>query len=251
MALAAGCDSTVGLDSTRSTLAKLYVPGACAVPDRPDLSEVDVSILLLGDNNAGIEPTDKIQRETKPVGELLTAQDFTWDKIADRTNFNGDEPAVAEGDALDMPRGATLQSKSLEFRYNGGADRRNQARLVVYLLDSSGSLIGRDPRTDEVDTNKGSDADDQRLTFFKTLTGQLPRNAYVSLVTFNGELPNIDAGDANDGPAVPTLNRTLITDALTDIARAERGGTPSRAPCATPSRASSTATPTSTPWWSC
>ena len=226
VALATGCDSTVGLDSTRSTLSKLYVPGACAVDDRPDLSEVDVSILLLGDNNAGILPTDKIQRETKPVGELLGPNDFTWDKVADRTNFNGDEPAVVEGDSLDMPRGATLQSKSLQYRYNGGDERRNQARLVVYLLDSSGSLLGRDPRTDEVDTNKGSDANDQRLQFFRTLTSALPSSTFVSMVTFNGELPNIDAGENSDGPAVPTKNRDVINTALADIARAERGGTP-------------------------
>jgi len=223
--MAVGCDSTVGLDATRSTLNDLLVPGACRVQGLNDLSEIDVSVVLVGEQDA-IIPETKIQRETLPVGDLLGRSSFEWKRIVDGVDVGGSEPGVAQGVASGVTGGVDLQVKDVHFRYNGGEERRNDDRLVMLIIDSSGSLRGRDPRTGDVDDNKASDPGDQRFAFFRQLLGSIPRNYYVSLVSFAGQIPNIDAGDNNDGPAIPTRNRDIIEQAITDIERAEEGATP-------------------------
>ena len=222
---ALGCDSTVGLDATRSTLNDLLVPGACRVSGFEDLSEIDVSVILVGDQEA-ILPDTKVQRETEPVGGLLTPSSFGWARLSGPDDVPGTLPGLAQGVMGGATDDVDLKVKSVEFRYNGGAERRGDPRLVVFLIDSSGSLRGRDIRTGEVDDNKASDKDDQRFAFFNQLLGAMPRNYYVSLVSFNNEIPNIDPGDANDGPAVPTRNRDIIEQAISDIEQAEEGATP-------------------------
>lgn len=218
-----GCDSTVGLDPTRPSFTGITVPGACRVDD--SLNQIDVSVILLGQDGEGILPDDQIARESRSVDELLDASSFSWAKIPE-SDFMGPAVAVAQGETTGAVDGVDLRAESVQYAFTGGDARRNDERLVVFALDHSGSLIGEDLVNGGVDINAATDIRDERIAFFRTLTGQLPSDVYLSLVAFQGQLPIIDAGEDNNGPAIPTRNRDVIDAALNQLESGSTGTTP-------------------------
>jgi hypothetical protein len=224
--LLAGCDSTVGLDSQRLSFSRVLVPGACKAPGSDDLSNVEMSVMLL-DEDSALLPDDRISGESGRVGDLLTFDDFRFVENpvgTDPGELMG-KPGLAENDAetegqdrVRLPVG--LQPDNLKFLWSGGEERRDDNRLVVLLMDQSGSLIGLDPITSMVDTNRASDIRDQRIVFFKDFVSELPDNDYVSLVPFNGEFV-VTADSA------PTKNRDVILEGLDQLdINQPSGGTP-------------------------
>lgn len=216
-----GCDSTVGLDPTRPSFTGVAVPGACKAEDT--LGQVDVSVILLGQDGEGILPGDSVQRESRSVAELLTASSFQWEQID--AEFPGAQASAAGVDS-GLNDGVGLLSNSVSYAFTGGEDRKNDARLIVFAVDHSGSLIGEDLVNGGVDINSATDIRDERIAFFRTLVGQLSPSVFLSLVSFQGQLPIIDDGENNDGPAVPTRNRDIIIGALTDLESGSSGTTP-------------------------
>lgn len=218
-----GCDSTVGLDPTRPSFTGITVPGACKVDDA--LNYVDVSVILLGQDGEGILPDDQIQRESRSVDELLDNRSFSWQILGD-SEFMGAGEGVANGVNTGAIDGVGLLAESVQYEFTGGNDRKNDQRLVVFALDHSGSLIGEDLINGGVDINSATDIRDERIAFFRTLTNQLPDAVYLSLVAFQGQLPIIDAGEDNNGPAIPTRNRDLINTSLVELESGSTSTTP-------------------------
>ena len=207
LATLVGCiaDPTKDPQPEAVVVTDLLVPGACPVTD--DLSVIEVSAVVVGEEDA--------------IGPQSTPPSFEFTRLAE--DPAGSLPGRLTGlDVFDV--GLTVESA--EFRPSGGADRRDDSRLVLLMVDSSGSLRGRDVVTEEVDDGKASDKDDQRFAFLKRFIGDLPREHFISLISFNNEIPSIDPGDSNDGPAVPTRNRDIIEQGLDDLEQAEEGATP-------------------------
>jgi hypothetical protein len=191
---------------------RLLVPGACPA----DGAAVDLTLALLSGGHA-LLPDDRAGGAT--VGEQLAANAFRFAPPADRQT-GGDGAVEPEGsDAAPLPVG--LAPRDLTFLWTGGREREHDARLVVLLLDQSGSLIGQDANTGAVDTTRASDLDDARLLFFRQLVHGLPDPDYVSLIWFNGSFPTFDPQYA-----APTRNRDVITDGLGLLSRGQDGGTP-------------------------
>ena len=145
-ALLSACDSTVGLDPTRPTFTKVLVPGVC--PLTPDVSRLRLSVLLL-DGRSSLLPDSRIQREFRPVIELLPKERFTFSKSSADTDVMGSEPGVVvklDGDIEDPQKLPTvLQTVDRSFAYAGGEVRQEDQRLVVLVMDHSGTLAGIDP----------------------------------------------------------------------------------------------------------
>ncbi len=224
--LLAGCDSTVGLDSQRLSFSRVLVPGACKAPENDNLTNVEMSVMLL-DEDSALLPDDRISGESGKVGDLLTYSDF---RFVD--NPAGTDPGelmgkqgLAENDGetegqerVRLPVG--LNPDALKFLWSGGAERKDDDRLIVLLMDQSGSLIGLDPITGNVDTTRASDLGDQRIVFFRDFIAELPEGDYVSLLPFNREFADINQAE-------PSRNRSVTEEALNqlDINQPE-GGTP-------------------------
>ena len=223
---AVSCDQTVDLDFTRLSFTDLYVSGAC--PVSPDLSEVTFSFVLRNgvDSSVGEEgqllPLSKIAQETKNVGELMGTDNisFSLPSIAqEEVGRPIGDPAYAEAEAGYID-GVGLIADEVSFDYNGGAERRDDPRLLILLMDQSGTLSGRDPQGIEPPNPAlASDRKDERLTFFRQLVRSLPSDVQVSLVPFSGSFANIDN-------SAPSLNRGQLDVQLGDLARDEQGGSP-------------------------
>ncbi|MGK0360564.1 MAG: hypothetical protein ACI9U2_002877, partial [Bradymonadia bacterium] len=197
------------------------VTGACKVDD--SLSQIDVSVVFSGPGGEGILPGDSVQLGGPSAGELLNASSFQWEPLdAEFQGAQGSAFGVASG----LSNGVGLVSDAVRFDFTGGADRKDDERLVVFALDHSGSLIGEDLVNGGVDISVATDIRDERIAFFRTLVGQLPESISLSLVSFQGQLPIIDAGQNGDGPAVPTRNRDIIFNALSDLESGSSGTTP-------------------------
>lgn len=218
-----GCDSTVGLDPTQPAFTGITVPGACKVDD--GLNQIDVSVILLGQDGEGILPDGRVQRESRSVAELLDSNSFRWAKLPE-SEFTGNAVGVARGVGTGAVDGIDLRSESVRYEFTGGNERQNDDRLIVYALDHSGSLIGEDLVNGGVNIDSASDILDERITFFRTLTGLLPDDVYLSLVAFQNQLPIIDAGQNNDGPAIPTRNRDQMSEFLAQLESGSTGTTP-------------------------
>ncbi|MCA9560865.1 MAG: VWA domain-containing protein [Myxococcales bacterium] len=212
-----GCDSTVGLDPTRPTFTRLLVPGACKVSD--DLQMIDISVMML-DGTTALLPDDRLQREFEPISQLLSHEDFRFARTADST-LDTAEVAVALGEDSGMQQGVDLRTLSLEFDYSGGADRQQDRRLVVLLMDHSGSLVGEDPFTQMITPGNATDREDQRIAFFQQLVNNLPREYLVSLVSFKGSFVNITAEYSTPQP-----NRENIAEGIGELQFDESGRTP-------------------------
>ena len=141
------CDSTVGLDPTRPTFTKVLVPGVCPTNGNSALSRVDLSVVLLHGGEA-LVPDSRIAREFRTVGELLSIDRFRFNKVPQDEGTGLAEPAtVVRDDGSAMKRGVQLAAVDLDFAYPGSADRKRDPRLVVLVMDHSGSLSGLDPIT--------------------------------------------------------------------------------------------------------
>ena len=224
---AVSCDQTVDLDFTRLSFTDLYVSGACSAT--PDLGEIELSFVLRNgvDSSVGEEgqllPQSKIAQETKPVGELLGTNNifFSLPQTAQVEVGTVDDPAYGEGEESGFREGVGLQVDEVRFDYNGGITRLNDRRLLVLLLDQSGTLIGRDPANPQVPPNTAlaSDRKDERITFLRQLVKSLPADVPVSLIPFNGSFADVE--NAN-----PTTDRSKLDLNLADLARGEDGKTP-------------------------
>ncbi len=223
------CDSTVGLDPTRPTFTELLVPGACIVED--NLSQVDLSVMLLDVSNQSIQPDALLAREFQPVGELLSINNFEFSRPA-TAGQDFPEDAFVEGEAEPAQKGVAVNPISLEFKWTGGIERKDDSKLVVLAMDHSGSLAGQDPRTLLFDISRASDrsgeGSDQRIVFFQQLVADLEErekesdeNFFMSLISFNGSFANV-----REEYATPTLNKDIIRDGLTALSRDEEGLTP-------------------------
>jgi len=217
MLLSAGCDSTVGLDPTRTSFTKVIVPGACKAQD--NLGELDFSVMML-DGNRALVPETLINGEVAPVGDLLDYTNFTFSKAPSDSDLMFAEPAVAVNDAM-QPQGVGLNPIGLDFLYSGGIERQRDPRLVVFMLDHSGSLVGVNPFTMMFDPTQASDSDDQRISFFQQLIGNLPNEYLLSLVSFSE-----DFADITPEYSTPIRNKSVILAGLNELQFEEGGTTP-------------------------
>ena len=201
---------------------KIYVSGIC--PLTSDLGEVELSLTLY--NGVSFEPEAEIQllpqtrlvEESEPVGELFDANSILF-SLPD--TIEGEEPVSGEGEEDSSIAGVTLEVDAVSFDDNGGAQRRNDPRLLMLLLDQSGTLIGRDPSNPQVppDTSRASDRKDERLTFFRQFVRDISSNVQVSLIPFSGNSAKLEN-------AAPNAKRSQLDLQLSELARAEEGGTP-------------------------
>ena len=218
MLLSSGCDSTVGLDPTRTSFTKVIVPGACKAQD--DLGQIDFSVMLL-DGTRALLPDTRLNGEVEPVGGLLDFDNFAFSKAPSNADLNIAEPAVATLGEGGDPQGVGLNPIGLEFVYSGGIDRQRDPRLVVFMLDHSGSLVGVDPFSMMFDPTRASDSDDQRISFFQQLIGNLPNEYLLSLVSFSG-----DFADITPDYSTPVRNKSVILEGLNNLQFEEGGTTP-------------------------
>lgn len=210
--MTSGCDSTVGLDPTPLSLTDIVVPGACKVDD--NLSQIDVSVILQGQDGNGILPGDKVQQESRSVGELIQANSFSWQNIEDGTTEGN-----AKGESSGVTDGVGLQTDSVQYAFNGSPAND---QLIVLAIDNSGSLIGEDLKDPgPPDPDKASDIRDDRIAFFQTLLGLMPESTFFSVVSFKSQLPIFD-----EVAAVPTQNRDITSGALADLERGAESTTP-------------------------
>ena len=223
-ALLTACDATVGLDTTRSTFTDLLVPGACRLND--DLSVTRISAMMLLDGREAILPTDKLRRQPMPVGDLINAGDFGFNLPQSRP-IETDKEAIVERASGAPTEGVGLQINEVGYHWSGGEERSRDGRLVVFLMDSSSSLIGENARTSDLKLELATDLADERITFFRELLGMLPEEDWVSLLWFNGSFPTLhDDRESGISYSRPTRNRDVINDGLTELSLKETGTTP-------------------------
>ena len=74
--LATACDSTVGLDPTQPTF-EAACSGCLSINE--DLSQVGLSVMLL-DGRSALVPDSRVAREIGRLGELLSIQNFSFNK---------------------------------------------------------------------------------------------------------------------------------------------------------------------------
>jgi Mg-chelatase subunit ChlD len=222
--LGLSCDSTVGLDPSQTSFTNLVVPGACKASD--NLSRVEFSVMLLGGTEA-LLPDSDIARE--PVTDLLDLNGFQFRLTQDDRGTIEQTSVVVDCDLCGpsslgtmTKQGVGLRVTDFNFHYSGGEDRRGKRKLIIFMLDHSGSLVGVNPMDDtDVKPGRGSDRDDQRISFFLQLVGNLPADHYMSLVSFNGDFANI-----SDQYSTPTVNRDVIREGLEKLNFNEAGKTP-------------------------
>jgi len=224
--LGLSCDSTVGLDPSQTSFTNLVVPGACKAAD--NLSQVDFSVMLLGGSEA-LLPDSDIARE--PVSDLLTLDGFQFRLTQDvREGGTIEQNSAVVDCGLCGPnslttmtqQGVGLQTSGFKFEYSGGEDRRGKRKLIILMLDHSGSLVGVSPTDDrDIVPSRASDRNDQRISFFEQLVGNLPSDHYMALVSFSGEFPNISAEYST-----PTTNRDVIIEGVQGLQFGEAGKTP-------------------------
>ena len=213
----AGCDSTVGLDTTKSQFTNLYVAGACQV-NNFDL--VELSALLLNGPEASLTPNSKLRGQSATVGETIRPTDFRFSQISSAVGVEK-QAFVEEPNGNGGRAGVALAPETVQFEYTGGLEAQDKPRLVVFLIDHSGSIAGLD-RTGRFINGTETDKNDQRVTFFTQLVQGLPdpSSDTVSLVWFN-DVPRI-----LEEYATPTRNRDQILDGLNNqVVFGESGGT--------------------------
>jgi len=229
--LFSGCDSTVGLDPTNPTFTKVLVPGVC--PVSPDLSQLGLSVLLL-DGTSSLVPDSRIAQTTGVVGDLLSIDSFRFNKAPQDLQTGFPDPAVVVRDnGMPDKDGVSLGPVKLDFQYPGSIDRKDDNKLVVLVMDHSGSLSGLDPATGQPDNTLRTDYRDERISFFDQLVSSLPRNYFVSLVKMNDRSGNITSCDAAAACGMPervcsdpTRNRDPINCGLRSLQFNEQGLTP-------------------------
>lgn len=192
-------------------LTEFRVTSTCRGDSPADQAELR-GVLLSGERLLG--PDDRVQGIDGALIDGLRAQ-LSFTAHPDESDA---QPAVARG-----PEGAVLDIAPVikGVRYTA---QRSGDRLVILALDNSGSLVGEDPRNQEVDLDRASDLADERIAFMHLLTNLLPESAYLSVVGFQGEGATLSA-DPNDGVA-PTRNRDITAMALDQLQFDSTGPTP-------------------------
>lgn len=213
-----GCDSSVFLDTSRPSFSKVVVAGACAEPGVDNLSIVNLSVLILGSGRVGPEgvlPDQRLAGRQDTIGNILVANNFSFalPEVESLPDVEGATRGFAQLDGEagqgTAPQAVDLQARSVRFEFNGGEERRNEERLVVLLLDNSGSLEGLDVRTGEANRALASDPDDRHITFFRSLieSPRFPGKSWFSLVSFQQSLVKISPEFSS-----PTMNKDVISN---------------------------------------
>jgi hypothetical protein len=231
------CDSTVGLDPTQPTFTKLLVPGVCPVSS--DLSQVRLSVLMLNGESALVPESRIVNRTEGSVGvldDLISINNFRFNKAPNDINTAISDPGVVVSDDGSDPQkdGTTIAPVEVRFAYPGSAARQGNSKLVVLVMDHSGSLSGLDPMTGRPDNTIRTDYRDERISFFDQLIGGLPSNYFVSLVKMNDRGGNITQcdpiSDACGMPeqvcSNPSRNRDPVKCGLRSLQFNEQGLTP-------------------------
>ncbi len=200
-----------------AALTDLRVAGACAAV--ADLSEIDLSVLLFA-GAAPLGPDDRVEGTGAALSATLSHTDFAFGPAGD-DRVGDPEVGVAVGEASGVELGVALNPRALRYAPTGGEDRRHDRRLVILLMDHSGSLIGEDPFTQTIDVSNGSDRNDQRVVFFRQLVEGLPADDLVSLVSFKGAFVNI-----TEAYSTPQSNRDNIAQGISEQQFDEGGLTP-------------------------
>lgn len=217
LVLSTGCDSTVGLDLQANNFREVLAPGACK--SRDDVSRFDLSVLLLG-GTGQLTPDSRLSGAKGIVGDRLEPASFMFAKApADAGNMVA-SVAIAT-DTGNNEQGLGLQIEGLDYRFSGGPDRRDDPKLVIFMMDKSGSLIGRDPFTGDVDISKASDNLGERLAFFQGVINTLPTSYWLSLVPFSQDFAEI-----TEEYSKPKRNKDIILEGLEAATRDVSGLTP-------------------------
>lgn len=224
VAASAACDATVALDTTRPTFTRILSAGACATAD--NLSEFDHSVLLLNKDQF-ILPNQRLRNERQPLSEVIEAGDFDYNCPVERASC-GDGEGAAQSASNPTDQQVNLLVEEVEFRWSGGEERQSDERLVILMMDNSVSLIGGDPQSPTIDTNRASDPNRERITFFRELVSDFPTESsngtgevktWVSVMKFDS-LPIIESDCAS-----PSVSRDVTNDCLNKYSRGEDGPT--------------------------
>ena len=208
---------------TEASFTRLIVPGACKLVG--DLGRIRVSAMMQVDEQEALLPIDTLRGQSQPLGEQLSAQDFEF--WSSPISIATDQDAFVERVGDSPPVGVDLRVDDLTFHWSGGEHRKHKERLVLFLLDSSSSLIGENPQTSSLTLEHASDLADERFTFFRELLKLLPEDDWVSLVWFNGHFPTIDMDElTGDAFSRPTRDRDLTAEGLMRVSFLEEGSTP-------------------------
>jgi hypothetical protein len=178
----------------------------------------------------GLRPTDAINvgGQSREFGELVGAESLT---------FGESRLEPLAGDAA--AEAVTLGASTLTYTPTGGQPRAADDRLVVLLVDHSGSLKGQPDPLAPADRAKASDPTDARIDLLKNIVRRptIPGDTYFSLIWFGGGQPTLGSEFGT-----PTRNRDVLVcpsgddgvscqqdaemDGLTRLAANEAGGTP-------------------------
>jgi Mg-chelatase subunit ChlD len=184
------------------TFTQALVGGVCPV----DETHIDISTVLLNGPFRALTPQSRVRGLDGPVGESLTAAGFRFTQTDAGSALNGDG-FVEHWSETGLRHPVDLTAESVEFLSPGNAETSARPRLVVFLIDHSGSLAGID-RTGRFEAGTETDRNDQRVTFFRQLLATLPATDQVSLVWFDA-IPRILSEYAT-----PTLDRDVIAQGL-------------------------------------
>lgn len=235
MALAAGVgcsadDDAGGADAGGAPLVEnLAVGTACGA----GASGMELTLQFMAGTSfgaTGLRPADvfNVGGQSRSFGELVGAESLT---------FGESRLAPLAGDAA--AEAVTLGASTLAYTPTGGEARAADERLVVLLVDHSGSMKGQPDPLGPAARANASDPTDARVDLLKSLVRRptIPADTYFSLVWFNGGRPTL-------GPefGTPTRNRDVLVcpsgddgescqqdaemDGLTRLAKNEAGGTP-------------------------
>ena len=230
---AINCYSPVALDTTLPSLTKTYVSSAC--PAGEDLLTIDLSVILLtqSDQDTGsssLLPDSRVKQERSTVDELLNTSSFQFQL-----------PAIAREDAPGVNTSAfstpemmlndvqPLNLSPVDINYEHVTPpESDKKRLVILLMDQSGSLLGEspDPLLPPDVNNEATDLQNEHLTFFQGFVNNLPDDFYVSVLSFKEAASswlNVD-----DDSKIPTDNRSKVSQRLQELSTAneKKGGTP-------------------------
>ena len=156
---AAGDTADAGPGSLPGHVDELSVGTACLAG--AGALELTMQFLAFSpDGTFGWRPTDTFNdgETPRPFAEVVGPESLS---------FGESRLEAIAGDAA--PEVVTLAASSLQYAPTGGESRAADDRLLVLLLDHSGSLMGQpDPRS-PADRAKASDPRDARITFVKDL----------------------------------------------------------------------------------
>ena len=251
-----GCDSTVAIDTTRPSVRKAIVYGACGVGDQSTLSQVRMSVLLEADDGSAADPSFQLFEQERLLGELMSAESFKFELNSDAvgTDANAGIPgATVTRDGATETQNIAFNANSVDYAAPGYAYNENgtvetnvneraaidgKSKLVIFAVDNSGSLIGLDSRQNSETAGTyieaaASDRGDNRQVMFEDLLDVLRPNDYVALANIGTDSPSVSpcvlpmttlpACEPNNLRmcSEPTLNRADAECGLRAMARKE------------------------------